>query len=120
MLFDSRADSPGIAVLLDWLPPYNPTPSMLAVVALETAVNRRINLLIATGLFGLVPGCSYPRPILSPQGPIHYQQHNASYHDPYSDADAGPEVVGARPRDFQKPTAETIRGRWYVDNVAPR
>lgn len=93
---------------------------MLAVVAPETPVNRRINLLVTAGLLGLVAGCSHPRPLLAPQGPIHYQQHNASYHDPYSDTDAGPEVVGGRPRDFQKPNAETVRGRWYVDNVAPR
>lgn len=93
---------------------------MQAVIAPEKAVNSQIRVLMLACLFGLVVGCSYPRPLLGPQGPVHYQQHNASYHDPYSDTDAGPEVVGARPRDFQKPTAETIRGRWYVDNVAPR
>lgn len=74
-------------------------------------------LLIVGCLFALSAGCSRSRPLLAPPGPIYQQQHAASYHDPYADNDAGPEVVGSRPRDFQKPTAEPVRNRWYVDHL---
>jgi hypothetical protein len=49
-------------------------------------------------------------------GPIDYQRNNASLHDPYADPDAGPEVVGVRPREFQKPLAEPVRNRWLTDS----
>ncbi|MCO6459049.1 MAG: membrane or secreted protein [Pirellulaceae bacterium] len=59
-------------------------------------------------------GCGY-RPFVGPPGPQALQQQNASLHDPYFDNDLGPEVVGGRPRDFQKPLAEPVRNRWLRD-----
>jgi len=41
-------------------------------------------------------------------------------HDLYPDADAGPEVVGGRPREFQKQRPETIRNRWQSDYATPQ
>lgn len=74
--------------------------------------------LVLAGCFVVVTlGCGAPRPLLAPPGPVRYQQNNASYHDPYSDVDAGPEVVGGRPRDFQKPNAEPVRSRVYTDRL---
>lgn len=58
-------------------------------------------------------GLQWPR--LFAPGPIDYQRNNASLHDPYADPDAGPEVVGVRPREFQKPLAEPVRNRWLTD-----
>ncbi len=59
----------------------------------------------------LATGCANQRPLATPPGPIYYQQQNASLHDPYADTDLGPNVVGSRPRDFQKPMAEPVRNR---------
>ena len=69
----------------------------------------RCRLLLAS-LVVLAVGCnSFPR--LYGPGTSRVQQLNASVHDPYADSDAGPEVVGSRPRDFQKPWAEPVRSR---------
>ena len=84
------------------------------------AVTNNIKLLVASCFVAAMFGCNTPRPIFAPPGPVRYQQNNASYHDPYADEDAGPEVVGARPRDFQKPNAEPVRNRVYTDSLYGR
>jgi hypothetical protein len=61
----------------------------------------------------LVAGCTWPN--LGPPGPEWVQRHRAILHDPYPDADLGPEVVGGRPREFQKPLAEPVRNRYLYD-----
>lgn len=75
----------------------------------------RVFCLLAALLIAL-PGCGYRRPGLYPPGPVQQQQLNASVHDPYSDNDLGPEVVGGRPRDFQKPFAEPVRNRRFGES----
>ena len=61
-------------------------------------------------------GCVAGRPSLFHPGDIQHQRFNAVTHDPYTDNDAGPEVVGGRPRDYQKPLAEPVRNRWLMDS----
>jgi hypothetical protein len=56
-------------------------------------------------------GCGWNRPLGSRAGTLDQQRFNASMHDPYSDNEAGPEIVGGRPREFSKPRAEPIRSR---------
>lgn len=68
-------------------------------------------------LLAVVSGCGQTRPLLAPPGPIRYQQNNASLHDPYPDQDAGPEIDGARPREFTHPAAEPVRSRWFADSL---
>ncbi len=80
-------------------------------------MTNNIKLIIASCFVATTVGCTLPRPLFAPPGPVRYQQNNASYHDPYADNDAGPEVVGARPRDFQKPSAEPVRSRVYTDSL---
>jgi len=46
-----------------------------------------------------------------------YQQREASVFDPYADNDLGPEVVGGRPRDYQKQAPEPVRSKWYSNTV---
>jgi hypothetical protein len=75
---------------------------------------RRVWLLAVC--YAFVSGCGYSRPLLGPPGPIYQQQQNASIHDPYALNDLGPEVVGGRPRDFQKPLAEPVRNRWFAES----
>jgi len=48
-------------------------------------------------------------------GTVQQQRYQATLHDPYPDGDGGPEVVGGRPREFQKPLAEPARNRWLRD-----
>lgn len=71
--------------------------------------------LAALSLF-VTAGCPgmRPRP-LQPPGPVPYQQFNATVHDPYVDQDAGPEVVGGRPREYMEPRAEPVRSRTWRD-----
>ena len=52
--------------------------------------------------------------------PAAYQQKKAERFDPYADNDIGPEVVGARPRDYQKPIPETSRARWTIPSTEQR
>ena len=86
----------------------------------DRSVTNNIKLLIATCLAVTTAGCNLPRPWFGPPGPVRYQQNNASYHDPYPDNEAGPEVVGGRPRDFQLPRAEPVRDRVYTDSFYGR
>jgi hypothetical protein len=58
-------------------------------------------------------GCGYNRPLATRPGSLEQQRFTASVHDPYADNDAGPEVVGARPREFSKPRAEPTRSRAF-------
>lgn len=69
-------------------------------------------LLVSAG----VAGCTSGRPNLRHPGDLQTQRFNAIAHDPYTDVDAGPEVVGGRPRDFQKPLPEPVRNRWLMDS----
>ena len=46
-------------------------------------------------------------------GDTEYQQQQAVVHDPYPDNDQGPEVVGVRPRDYDKPLAEPVRNQMW-------
>jgi len=52
-------------------------------------------------------------------GTITQQQQAATMHDPYGDTMAGPEIVGGRPREFQKPLAEPVRSRGFRDTRFP-
>lgn len=60
-------------------------------------------------------GCANGRPKLANPGTAPQQQRRAAVHDPYTDNDAGPEVAGVRPRDFQKPDAEPVRSQGFRD-----
>lgn len=73
-------------------------------------------LLIPIGL----TGCPTLRPNWFHPGPQQYQRNRAVLHDPYPDSDAGPEVVGGRPLQFQNPNAEPVRNQPYPQNLRPR
>ncbi|RPH84563.1 MAG: membrane or secreted protein [Planctomycetaceae bacterium] len=76
---------------------------------------RSIHLLCALSLVAST-GCGRERPNIMHPGDLQSQRFNAIAHDPYTDQDAGPEVVGGRPREFQKPLAEPVRNRWLMDS----
>lgn len=79
-------------------------------------MNRSLFFLLACLLLGF-DGCrGYHSPFDAP-GTLQQQRLNASVHDPYVDNDAGPEVVGGRPRDFQKPWSEADRSRSWLSGM---
>ncbi|HEY3391739.1 MAG TPA: hypothetical protein VGK58_03470 [Lacipirellulaceae bacterium] len=53
-------------------------------------------------------------PDFSHPGWAHEQRNDAVAHDPYPVDDAGPEIVGGRPREYQRPLNEVERARMNV------
>jgi hypothetical protein len=64
-------------------------------------------------------GCKVGRPNWWNPGSAPAQQHRATIYDPYADNDAGPEIVGARPREFAKPRPEAVRSQPLTGQVFP-
>lgn len=62
-------------------------------------------VLVAFALPSLGCGWIQPPRLLAPAGPAAYQQHRATRFDPYPDDTYAPEVVGGRPREYEKPAA---------------
>lgn len=64
----------------------------------------------------MLSGCrGTQQPSLAYPGSVEYQQHAAQIHDPFPDVEAGPELLGARPRDYDVPYSNTRRvqtDRW--------
>lgn len=76
-----------------------------------------VNRWFILALVSILPtGCAVQRPSLFHPGNTQQQRFGAMAHDPYYDQDAGPEVVGGRPREFQKPLAEPVRNSWLKDS----
>lgn len=67
------------------------------------------------GLLIGICGCTLSRPKWLDPGSVGYQQSRASYHDPYADRDAGPVIIGGRPRDFRYPRSEPVRSSAFRD-----
>ena len=69
----------------------------------------------------LVPvlGCTLPNRQYQPPRTTGQQQLEATQWDPYADVDAGPEIVGGRPREFQRPASEPVRARGFRDTRWP-
>lgn len=75
-----------------------------------------MRLLVATVVLSSLAsiGCrGYRTPFNTPAGTFRQQRFEAVAHDPYPQDDLGPEVVGGRPRDYQKPVAEPVRDKMY-------
>jgi hypothetical protein len=73
---------------------------------------RRRWLLAAVLISGVVGCGGFGRPRDTGPGPASYQRTVAEQFDPYPENEPGPPIVGARPREFQKPTPETPRVQW--------
>ena len=72
-----------------------------------------LTVLLASGFVGC-RGVSPPH-FFHP-GTAQYQQSQAQRFDPYPENEPGPEVVGARPQEYEKPPAEVLRARWLPWN----
>lgn len=71
------------------------------------------SILSLAALLLVAVGCSTSGQsnLFSP-GPAAYQQRRAERFDPYAERETGPEIAGARPRDYDRPVAEPARSRW--------
>ncbi len=80
-------------------------------------MDRRWMLVLVVGLLTEMAGCrSLARPNWGNPGPAALQQARAQQFDPYPENESGPEIVGARPMGYEKPTAEILRTRWLPWN----
>lgn len=70
-------------------------------------------LTIATGCQSLVQ-----HGWIAPPGPMNYQQANAVVHDPFPQADIGPDDKSMRPPDYQNPLPLPVRNQ-MKSQVAP-
>jgi hypothetical protein len=77
-------------------------------------------LLSTVLLLAMLTGCRNPGSYFGPPGTMRQQQLKATAHDPYTEPDIGPEVVGGRPREYQKPLAEPVRNRLLWDSSQNR
>jgi hypothetical protein len=76
-------------------------------------MDRAWRWLLAALLVVSTVGCAgMSRPRMAGPGPASYQRSLAEQFDPYPANETGPQIVGARPRDFQKPIPETPRAQW--------
>jgi hypothetical protein len=49
-------------------------------------------------------------------GSAQTQQARALRYDPYPENEPGPPMLGARPREYDRPPPEPSRARWYLGN----
>jgi hypothetical protein len=66
-------------------------------------------VLTALGLGGCA-GTGTPK-VASP-GPARDQRARAQRFDPYPEKESGPELVGSRPREYDRPLAEPVRSQF--------
>src|SRR4051812_2931157 len=90
--------------------------------AAKEAVTMRIAAVL---LLLVVAGCANGRTAQQPPPPNNpymargqgavprLQRMETERFDPYPMTNVGPEVMGGRPQDFDKPRAEPTRGRWW-------
>lgn len=62
---------------------------------------------------------SLKRPSWGSPGTITQQREQATRFDPYGDNDAGPVIVGGRPREFAQPRAEPARSSSFRNRFNP-
>jgi hypothetical protein len=56
--------------------------------------------------------CKFGLPNFFHPGPAPVQEARAVRFDPYPQDQAGPDIVGGRPRDYQQSVSEDDRARW--------
>ncbi|MEZ6120341.1 MAG: hypothetical protein R3C28_27730 [Pirellulaceae bacterium] len=83
-----------------------PTPSLPGVANLPPGSSAR----------KLFP--SIQRPNWNSPGTIQQQQQRATVFDPFADNFAAPEIVGGRPREFNKPTPHAEQADTYSENFS--
>jgi hypothetical protein len=73
----------------------------------------------ATEIPGAVGAGGVQGPNWNSPGTLSQQQQRANVFDPFANNEVGPEIVGGRPRDFQKPMSEATRAHGFRDTRLP-
>ncbi len=74
------------------------------------------HLLLLVGLWSCL-GCEgLARPRWLSPGNLLYQRSRATVHDPYPQPDNAPEMVGVRPREYQRPLPEAVRNQVFSNS----
>jgi len=72
-------------------------------------------LFLALEMFASIAGCQGYRLPIGPPGTINEQRNRATLHDPFPETDIGPDIIGGRPREFDRPLPEAERVPLYRD-----
>ena len=80
----------------------------------------KLHLITAATCVLVVSGCQalVQRGCIAPPGPMNYQQANAVVHDPFPQADIGPDDQSMRPPDYANPVPLPVRNQMKTQ-VAP-
>ena len=82
---------------------------------------KYLALLLLVAASVALAGCaSIAPPDWGNPGTAAVQQRRAEQYDPYAEPDVGPNITGGRPREYQKPLAEPLRGLWLRRGGDPR
>lgn len=100
-------------------PPYGAAPYAAPPAAAAPGALPAVPALPPAGGAAAAPPASMQMPDWSNPGTMAQQQARATYHDPYADTTAAPEIVGGRPREFSKPAAEPVRSRGFRNTRFP-
>jgi hypothetical protein len=84
---------------------------MIAMPCFANCRSQFVAALVTIVLSGCAPEAHRFAQSFGHPGPAAYQRAEAIQHDPYLLDDVGPEVVGARPREYQRPLNEVERAR---------
>ena len=69
----------------------------------------------AIAITTMIVGCQGYRLPFGPPGTINEQRNRAAIHDPFPETDVGPDVIGGRPREFDRPLPEAKRVPLWQD-----
>jgi hypothetical protein len=98
---------------------FSPTFSPWTLAMLRLPLVRLSLLVIAcASLTACSSTIRWPR--LNNPGTANNQRANAEQIDPFPLPDMGPEIVGGRPREFDKPRDEVRRSRQFLESVGAR
>lgn len=78
------------------------------------------SLFLTTALLMLISGCQGYRLPIGPPGTINEQRNRAAIFDPFPETDIGPDIIGGRPREFDRPLPEAERVPLYRDTYGKR
>lgn len=89
-------------------------------LTVRPSFTRAIKTLVLLHLCGVSTGCQalVQRGLIAPPGSMNYQQANAVIHDPFPQADIGPDDKSIRPPDYQNPLSLPVRNQ-IKNQVAP-
>ena len=78
-------------------------------------MKQLFSFLFIIGALALIAGCQRYRLPIGPPGTINEQRNRAAIHDPFPETDIGPDIIGGRPREFDRPLPEAERVPLYRD-----